>query len=104
VLQGLGGAPGNLMVTGRQTRVYHGRRGARRLRTFELAIFPRRFREALHFIMVLNVIETSQTRYILDADDLESFLKRKFGQHYPNYDFKVEVEHRHSILCQLQYN
>jgi CDP-diacylglycerol pyrophosphatase len=41
--------------------------------------------------MVLNVIEPAQTRYILAAGDLENFLKEKFSDEYPDYDFKVEV-------------
>ena len=41
--------------------------------------------------MVLNVIEPAQTRYILAAEDLENFLKEKFGNENPDYDFKVEV-------------
>jgi hypothetical protein len=41
--------------------------------------------------MVLNVIEPAQTRYILAAEDLENFLKEKFGDENPDYDFKVEV-------------
>ncbi|KAH6870498.1 hypothetical protein BKA58DRAFT_385178 [Alternaria rosae] len=40
--------------------------------------------------MVLNVIEPTHTRYILAAEDLENFLKGKFGDEHPNYDFKVE--------------
>ncbi|CAN9387704.1 unnamed protein product [Alternaria alternata] len=40
--------------------------------------------------MVLNVIEPAQTRYILAAEDLENFLKDKFSDEYPDYDFKVE--------------
>ncbi|KAF5845883.1 hypothetical protein GGP41_008353 [Bipolaris sorokiniana] len=41
--------------------------------------------------MVLNIIEPAQTRYILAAEDLENFLKEKFGEGNPDYDFKVEV-------------
>jgi hypothetical protein len=41
--------------------------------------------------MVLNVIEPAQTRYILAAEDLENFLREKFGDENPDYDFKVEV-------------
>lgn len=41
--------------------------------------------------MVLNVIEPAQTRYIPLAEDLEIFLRDKFGEVYPGYDFNVEV-------------
>ncbi|EMD58256.1 hypothetical protein COCSADRAFT_49934, partial [Bipolaris sorokiniana ND90Pr] len=37
---------------------------------------------------VLNIIEPAQTRYILAAEDLENFLKEKFGEGNPDYDFK----------------
>ncbi|RYN16542.1 hypothetical protein AA0119_g11917 [Alternaria tenuissima] len=40
--------------------------------------------------MVLNVIEPAQTRYILAAEDLENFLREKFGDENPDCDFKVE--------------
>jgi protein-S-isoprenylcysteine O-methyltransferase Ste14 len=41
--------------------------------------------------MVLNVIPPAQAGYISLAEDLEKFLVARFGQQYPNYDFKVEV-------------
>ena len=60
--------------------------------------------------MVLNVIEPTQTRYILAAEDLENFLKGKFGDEHPDYDFKVEVRGTikksnqvHSLLSRCMY-
>jgi hypothetical protein len=41
--------------------------------------------------MVLNVIPPAQAGYIPLAEDLEKFLVAKFGQQYPNFDYKVEV-------------
>jgi disulfide oxidoreductase YuzD len=41
--------------------------------------------------MVLNVISPAQAEYIPLAEDLEKFLVAKFGQQYPNFDFKMEV-------------
>ncbi|KAF1846864.1 uncharacterized protein K460DRAFT_402234 [Cucurbitaria berberidis CBS 394.84] len=40
--------------------------------------------------MVLNVIEPVQTRYIPLAEDLEKFLRAKYEQEYPSYEFNVE--------------
>ncbi|CAO2655111.1 Nn.00g101750.m01.CDS01 [Neocucurbitaria sp. VM-36] len=40
--------------------------------------------------MVLNVIEPAQTRYIPLAGDLENFLRDKYGEAHPDYDFNVE--------------
>ena len=45
--------------------------------------------------MVLNVIEPAQTRYIPLAEDLEAFLRGKYGEAYPEYDFNVEVYYDH---------
>ena len=48
--------------------------------------------------MVLNVIEPAQTRYITLAEDLEEFLKDKFGKDHPNYDYKIEVWHLQVVI------
>jgi hypothetical protein len=66
--------------------------------------------QLLFCTMVLNVIEPAQTRYILAAEDLENFLKEKFGDENPDYDFKVEVcdtikntTQIHSLLSRSMY-
>lgn len=41
--------------------------------------------------MVLNVLDPSQTRYVVRAEELEAFLQSKYEQDYPNYNFNVEA-------------
>ena len=40
---------------------------------------------------VLNVIEPVQTRYIVLAEDLENFLREKYAETHPNYNFEITV-------------
>ncbi|KAF2132836.1 hypothetical protein P153DRAFT_393786 [Dothidotthia symphoricarpi CBS 119687] len=40
--------------------------------------------------MVFNVLEPALTRYISLREDLEGFLRDKYGQDHPNFDFEVE--------------
>jgi hypothetical protein len=47
--------------------------------------------EAQHRDMVLNVIEPAQTGYIALAEDLEEFLKEKFGKEHPDFDYDIHV-------------
>jgi hypothetical protein len=42
--------------------------------------------------MVLNVLDPAHTRYIVRGEELEEYLKEKYGNEYPEFDFKVEVE------------
>lgn len=42
-------------------------------------------------IMVLNVLDPAQTRYIVRAEELEAFLHNKYEKDHPNYEFNVEV-------------
>ena len=41
--------------------------------------------------MVFNVLEPALTRYIAVGNDLETFLKGKYGRDYPDFEFEVEV-------------
>lgn len=41
--------------------------------------------------MVLNVIDPVHSRYIIEEDDLEKFLKDKFGKDYPDYNYDISV-------------
>lgn len=42
-------------------------------------------------IMVRNVLDPAQTGYIVAAEDLEAFLKEKYGKTHPNFQYNVEV-------------
>ena len=41
--------------------------------------------------MVLNVIPLAQTGYITCEEPLEAFLRQKYGNDYPDFDFEVQV-------------
>jgi hypothetical protein len=41
--------------------------------------------------MVLNVIPLAQTGYITCEEPLENFLRRKYGNEYPDWEFNVQV-------------
>ena len=50
------------------------------------------------FKMVLNVIPLAQTGYITCAEPLENFLRQKYGNEYPDWEFDVQVHSpRHFI-------
>ncbi|KAF2687943.1 hypothetical protein K458DRAFT_428742 [Lentithecium fluviatile CBS 122367] len=40
--------------------------------------------------MVFNVLDPAQTRYIVNEEDLESFLKEKYGKEHPDFDYNIE--------------
>jgi hypothetical protein len=42
-------------------------------------------------VMVLNVLDPAQTRYIVRGEELEAHLKEKYGKEYPDFDFSVEA-------------
>lgn len=41
--------------------------------------------------MVLNVLETQQSRYFDVRADLEKFLKAKYDSAHPGFSFQIEV-------------
>lgn len=58
-------------------------------------------RSSQPFKMVLNVIPLAQTGYITCEEPLENFLRQKYGNEYPDWEFDVQV---HPSWCFIPEN
>lgn len=49
--------------------------------------------------MVDNALETQQSRYFNVREELEEFLKKRYDQSHPGYDFQIEVSALQSVAA-----